>query len=127
MLLREAFPIFVPVRIGLIYNLAKSLLRNRENRLGAGSRDSTQKVILHMLSRNCINRITLLMQYFIERLGNLSTSFSARGCTCTWCGCDMFRFVGEAVSLLTKAAPGFNGRVTLCIESSLPCIFIKVT
>ena len=39
----------------------------------------------------------------------------------------MFRIVGEAVSLLTKAAPGFNGRVTLYIESSLPYIFIKVT
>lgn len=39
----------------------------------------------------------------------------------------MFRVVSEAVSLLTKAAPGFNGRVTLYIESSLPCIFIKVT
>ena len=37
------------------------------------------------------------------------------------------RIDGEAVSLLTKAAPGFNGRVTLYIESSLPRIFIKVT
>jgi len=37
------------------------------------------------------------------------------------------RIVSEAVSLLTKAAPGFNGRVTLYFESSLPCIFIKVT
>ncbi len=39
----------------------------------------------------------------------------------------MFRIVSEALSLLTKAAPGFNGRATLYIESSLPCIFIKVT
>ena len=54
-----------------------TLFRNCENRIGAGSGDSTQRVILHMLSRNCINRI-----------------------------------VSEAVSLLTKAAPGFNGRVT---------------
>lgn len=37
------------------------------------------------------------------------------------------RITSEALSLLTKAAPGFNGRATLYIESSLPCIFIKVT
>lgn len=35
-----------------------TLFRNRENRIGAGSEDSTPRVILHMLSRNCINRIT---------------------------------------------------------------------
>ena len=39
----------------------------------------------------------------------------------------IFRIGSEAVSLLTKAAPGFNGRVTLYIESSLPYIFVKVT
>ena len=39
----------------------------------------------------------------------------------------IFRIGSEALSLLTKAAPGFNGRVTLYIESSLPYIFVKVT
>ena len=68
------------------YNLAKSLLRNRENRLGAGpvtSRESSP----HMLSRDCINRITLLMHYFIITLGMMITTFAAWYGTCTWCGC----------------------------------------
>ncbi len=44
-------------------------------------------IIPIMLSRFNINRITLLMHYFISRLGNLKTTFTAWYGTCTWCGC----------------------------------------
>ena len=60
-------------------------------------------------------------------VGNWLTSFTARCDAGSLRGFIIFRIGSEALSLLTKAAPGFNGRVTLYIESSLPYIFVKVT
>jgi hypothetical protein len=87
-------------------HLAKSLFRNRENRIVPASIAARSprptptegfcfqaSTYLHntqifvMLSRNRINRITLLMHYFMFRLGNLKTTFTAWYGTCAWCGC----------------------------------------
>ena len=67
-----------------------------------------------MLFRFNINRITLLMQYFIERLGNHSTSFTARSYTCTWCGClySVLRG-GFGIAPFRPSASDFHGSLTI--------------
>lgn len=81
---------------------------------GVTSRKFTASLHDRMLFRININRITLLMQYFIERLGNLSTSFTARGCTCTWCGCGMFRITWRFwYRTVPPSASNFHGSLTI--------------
>ena len=81
---------------------------------GVTSRKFTASLHDHMFFRFSINRITLLMQYFIERLGNHSTSFTARSYTCTLCGClySVLRG-GFGIAPFRHSASDFHGSLTI--------------